>query len=221
MLVVGFGGGALLESVPSGIQEKVFEPFFTTKELGAGTGLGLSMVYGFAKQSGGHVEISSEEGAGTEVRVYLPRCWECAEEDDSVAVSNAQHGRGETLLVVEDEPQVRRLVVRMLTDLGYNVVQAGDGNEARRLLENLDSLDLMLSDVVLPNSVTGTDLANYARELRPEVRILLMSGFTGDHFAAAGPAELGAELIHKPFRKIELAERLRALLDAPATSMQS
>ncbi|MBW2541944.1 MAG: response regulator, partial [Deltaproteobacteria bacterium] len=209
------GGG-----MPTGIQEKVFEPFFTTKELGAGTGLGLSMVYGFAKQSGGHVEISSEEGAGTEVRIYIPRCWDSAEESDSVASSSAQHGRGETLLVVEDEPQVRRLVVRMLTDLGYNVVQAGDGNEAQRLLENLDPLDLMLSDVVLADGITGTDLAKRARELRPQVKILLMSGFAGEHLAAADPVELGAEFIHKPFRKIELAEILRALLDAPTTSMQ-
>ena len=121
--------------------------------------------------------------------------------------------------MVEDEPQVRRLVVRMLTDLGYDVVQAGDGNEARRLLANLDSLDLMLSDVVLPNGVTGTDLANYARESIPGVKVLLMSGFTGDHFDATDPVELGAELIHKPFRKIELAERLRALLDSPTTSI--
>jgi signal transduction histidine kinase/ActR/RegA family two-component response regulator len=208
------GGG-----MPSGIQEKVFEPFFTTKELGAGTGLGLSMVYGFAKQSGGHVEISAEEGVGTEVRIYLPRSWECAEESESVAASSPQHGRGETLLVVEDEPQVRRLVVRMLTDLGYNVVQAGDGDEARRLMAKLDSLDLMLSDVVLPNGVTGTDLAKHAREVRSGVKILLMSGFTGEHLASVDPAKLGAELIHKPFRKVELAERLRALLDAPATSM--
>jgi len=200
------------------IQEKVFEPFFTTKDLGAGTGLGLSMVYGFAKQSGGHVEISSEEGLGTEVRIYLPRSWERAEERGSDVEKQPPGGRGETLLVVEDEPQVRGLVVRLLTELGYHVVEAADGDEARRLMADLDPLDLMLSDVVLPDGVMGTDLAKEARDLRPGLRVLLMSGFTGEHLTEAGPAELGADLIAKPFRKIELAERLRALLDAPSST---
>jgi CheY-like chemotaxis protein len=194
---------------------RVFEPFYTTKEVGAGTGLGLSMVYGFAKQSGGHLEIESEEGTGTKVRLYLPSVAAETSQPLSQEGEDAPQGFGETVLVVEDEPAVRKIVVTLLGELGYQVVAAAaDGPEAIALLGETESLDLLLSDVVLPGGYSGADLAEEVGRQRPETRVLLMSGYAPESVMASSLLESGIELLHKPFRAGELARAVRSALDA-------
>ncbi|HXV37157.1 MAG TPA: ATP-binding protein, partial [Myxococcota bacterium] len=199
------------------ILPRVFDPFFTTKEVGAGTGLGLSMVYGFARQSRGHVTIRSEVGRGTEVRLYLPACPERSPFSVDRERDETPRGRGESILVVEDQPAVRRLVGRLLEDLGYRVCSAADGADALRLLAELGCVDLLLSDVVLPGEISGRDLAFEARRRQLTLSALLMSGYAPDADADARAPEAAASLLHKPFRRSELARHVRAALDARAS----
>jgi CheY-like chemotaxis protein len=200
--------------IPAKLLPRVFEPFFTTKEVGAGTGLGLSMVYGFAKQSGGHLEIESEEGTGTKVRLYLPSNGETQWPLEPEEEPDTPMGRGETVLVVEDEPAVRKLVIMLLDELGYQVVgAAADGSEAIGLLGEIESLDLLLSDVVLPGGRSGADLAKEIGLQRPDTRVLLMSGYAPESAMAAAQLEPGIETLQKPFRTGDLARAIRAALD--------
>jgi len=159
---------------------RVFEPFFTTKEVGKGTGLGLSMVYGFVKQSGGHVKVYSEVGHGTTVKIYLPRLHGSLEADEVAGEPLAPEGtRSETVLVVEDDDDVRAYSVEVLRELGYRVLEAHDGPSALRLLERQEGrVDLLFSDVVLPGGMTGAQLVEAARALRPRLRVL----FSNSHF---------------------------------------
>jgi CheY-like chemotaxis protein len=196
----------------SGVLEHAFEPFFTTKEVGRGTGLGLSMVYGFAKQSGGHAAIYSEQGHGTTIRLYLPRT-EAPADAPGPAEQEAPQGRGETVLLVEDSADVRRLAERLLEDLGYRVFTAEDARTALGILERVPRPDVLLSDVVLPGGLSGPDLAKEARERYPGLQVLFMSGYAEHAARINGPVEQGAELLNKPFRKRDLALRLRAVLD--------
>jgi CheY-like chemotaxis protein len=198
----------------SEILTKAFDPFFTTKEIGAGTGLGLSMVYGFAKQSGGHVAIDSKVGTGTEVRLYLPRSETPARTIETEEFDGTPRGRGESVLVVEDEPAVRKLVMTFLEDLGYSAVAVGDGEEALASLDAIETLDLLLSDVVLPGKLTGRNLVEAVEAERPGVKVLLMSGYAPK--ALVNDDQLGprAALLNKPFRKIDLARKIRAVLDS-------
>ena len=195
------------------VQEHVFEPFFTTKDVGEGSGLGLSMVYGFAKQSGGSVTIYSEPEHGTTVKIYLPCAREKAEPARDRTASDVPRGRGEVLLVVEDDPEVRALAERMLEDIGYRVVSAGEASAGLEVLEETPDIELLLSDVVLPGGMNGLDFAREARTRRPALKVLFMSGYTGSAIFQSNLHAEGVEALQKPFRKLDLAQKIREALD--------
>jgi PAS domain S-box-containing protein len=194
---------------------KAFEPFFTTKPVGQGTGLGLSQVYGFVKQSGGHVKIYSEVGQGTTVRIYLPRLLHderVAEDSDKTHVPEGNSG--ETILVVEDDDDVREYSVSTLRDLGYRVIEAHDGPSALRLLERQFNVDLLFTDVILPGGLTGAQLAAEARTHKPQIKILFTTGYARNAIVHQGRLDKGVELLTKPFTVADLAARVRDILDA-------
>lgn len=190
------------------IVEKVFEPFFSTKVEGKGSGLGLSMVYGFVKQSGGHVKIYSEPGEGTTVRIYLPRS--LASEDAEVQIATGPVvGGSETVLVVEDDEEVRATVVEMLADLGYNVVKAPDADAALIIVESGMPIDILFTDVVMPGTLKSPELARRARERLPNIAVLFTSGYTENSIVHGGKLDAGVELLSKPYNREALARRLR------------
>ena len=194
---------------------RVFEPFFTTKSEGRGTGLGLSMVFGFIKQSGGHIKIYSEIGAGTTVRIYLRRAPESgvAAAAPTQAVTAAGTAQGETILVVEDNPAVRATVVAQLESLGYTYHEAENGAAALALLRSDTKIDLLFTDIMMPGGMSGRDLAREAAMLRPGLRVLFTSGFLGGSLQDANRIRSGDLLLSKPYRKRELALKLREVLD--------
>jgi signal transduction histidine kinase/PAS domain-containing protein/ActR/RegA family two-component response regulator len=199
--------------MPPEVIARAFDPFFTTKPIGQGTGLGLSMVYGFAKQSEGHAKIYSEPGRGTTVKIYLPR--HRGEEDGDHAVAPAElpkAGAGETVLVVEDEPVVRDIVVEILQDLGYLPLQATDGPSGLKVLQSRRRIDLLVTDVGLPGGINGRQLADFAREHRPELKVLFITGYAENAAIAAGFLEPGMEMITKPFATDALGAKVRAML---------
>ena len=193
---------------------RAFEPFFTTKPVGQGTGLGLSQVYGFAKQSGGHLKIYSEVGQGTTVKMYLPRL-ERADEPMDVQLSTPvpEGALGETILVVEDDVSVRTYSVDALRDLGYRTIEAPDGPSAVRLLETQTHVDLLFTDVVLPGGMSGAQVAARARELRPGLKVLFTTGYARNAIFHHGRLDKGVQLITKPFSFEELAAKVRDVLD--------
>jgi PAS domain S-box-containing protein len=197
----------------SGELEHAFEPFFTTKEVGKGTGLGLSTVYGLARQSGGHVRIDSVHGEGTTVELYLPRATreEYAASSMPEPVSDTS-GHGETILVVEDDQAVRELVINLLDGLGYRTLEACDGPAALALLDRHEEIDLMFTDVVLPNGMSGPDIAALAQSSRPGLKVVFTSGYTQDALADDAGEGHPIELLQKPYRKTELAKKLFASL---------
>ncbi len=194
------------------IASRAFEPFFTTKETGRGTGLGLSQVYGFIKQSGGHVKIYSEPGHGTTVKVYLPRAQAKArdEQEQAVLVPSA-YGR-ETILVVEDDDDVRAFVSNTLRDLSYVVFEADSGESALKIVDNGQHIDLLLTDVILPNQ-NGRELANVLLGKRPQLKILFMTGYSRNAIVHQGRLDPGVQLIQKPFTRTTLAKKVRDVLD--------
>ena len=193
---------------------RAFEPFFTTKAA-KGSGLGLSMVYGFARQSRGHVKIYSEPGRGTTIRLYLPRAVAKSSTASAFKQDPLQAARpNERILVVEDNTEVRETVVRQLRDLGYDTLEAPGGKEAIDILLSDERIDLMFSDVVMPGGMDGTQLAEAATELRPGLKVLLTSGFARHSIQDGATSTYLKNLLSKPYRKNELAERLRATLDA-------
>jgi len=195
---------------------QAFEPFFTTKAVGKGTGLGLSQVYGFVKQSGGHVKIYSEVGHGTTVKIYLPRLMgEVAGAEADEAALIPEGGEEETILVLEDDDDVRTYSVESLRDFGYRVVEAHDGPSALRLLERQARVDLLFSDVVLPGGMTGAQVAAKARELRPDLKVLFTTGYARNAIIHHGRLDKGVDLITKPFTAGDLAARVRDILDRP------
>ena len=199
--------------MPPEVAEHAFEPFFTTKDVGQGTGLGLSMVYGFAKQSDGHAAIYSEPDHGTTVRLYLPRTGaQAAAEAPGPAEEEAPRGRGETVLVVEDDADVREFAYDLLVDLGYRVVTADDAGAALGFLERNPRPDLLLTDVVLPSGLNGPDLAKRALALYPGLKILLMSGYPADAAKNKGLLDSSEVLLNKPFSRIKIARALRKAL---------
>jgi signal transduction histidine kinase len=205
--------------MPRAVRERAFEPFFTTKETGKGSGLGLSQVYGFVRQSGGFVTLDSEPGRGTEIAIYLPASdkvpvsYETAEEQRAAAI-----GLAESVLLVEDEPSVLALGIEMLTDLGYRVKIASDADGALEILRRGDQVDLLFTDVVMPGSRNGVQLAAEARRLQPSIRVLLSSGYTGEALARHQAGAGSLPLIEKPYRREQLAQMLRDVLSGQPSS---
>jgi signal transduction histidine kinase len=194
---------------------RAFEPFYTTKPVGRGTGLGLSQVYGFVKQSGGHVKIYSEVDHGTTVKIYLPRLITehqaaAAPDDDTPAPAGEAE---ETILVLEDDDDVRAYSVDILRELGYRVVEAHDGPSALRLLERQARVDLLFTDVVLPGGMTGAQVAQQAREARPALKVLFTTGYARNAIIHQGRLDKGVRLITKPFGSSDLASKVRDVLD--------
>ncbi|MEH3105713.1 MAG: type II toxin-antitoxin system ParD family antitoxin [Sphingomonas fennica] len=193
------------------VMERVFEPFFSTKGEGKGSGLGLSMVYGFVKQSGGHVKIYSEVGEGTTIRLYLPRAM--AAEDVEVAVDTGPvAGGSETVLVVEDDEGVRATVVEMLSDLGYRVLKAVDAQSALNVVESGIPIDLLFTDVVMPGALKSPEMARRARERLPSLAVLFTSGYTENSIVHGGRLDAGVELLSKPYTREALARKVRHVL---------
>ena len=196
------------------VRARAFDPFFTTKPIGEGTGLGLSMIYGFAKQSGGQVRIYSEPGQGTMVCIYLPRHLgddepELPALEPAVAV---QAGAGETVLVVDDEPSVRLLIVDVLHELGYAAIEAADGAAGLRVLDSGTRIDLLVTDVGLPGGMNGRQLADAARASRPDLHVLFITGFAENALLNNGQLEPGMAVLTKPFAIDALATRIRQLV---------
>jgi signal transduction histidine kinase/CheY-like chemotaxis protein len=197
------------------VVEKAFDPFFTTKPIGEGTGLGLSMIYGFAKQSGGQVRIHSEEGRGTTVCLYLPRHLGEADEaeasgGDAPAATPAR--AGETVLVIDDEPLVRMLVVDVLEDLGFTAIEAGDGPEGLKVLRSDARVDLLITDVGLPGGLNGRQVADAARALRPGLPVLFITGYAENAVLSHGHLGPGMQVVTKPFAVEDLGCKIRAIL---------
>ncbi|HZW47862.1 MAG TPA: ATP-binding protein, partial [Microvirga sp.] len=194
------------------VAARVFEPFFTTKEVGKGTGLGLSQVYGFITQSGGHIEVDSEPGKGTTITMLLPAHGdgqEPGEKDSSDTARPARHTAG-TVLIVEDEPAVLDVATEIFDSLGYDVLTAPDATQAVEVLQREVPIDVLFSDVIMPNGMNGVELSRKARELRPGIKVLLASGYPMSALPSEGFEE-GISFISKPYRWTELADKLRTL----------
>jgi CheY-like chemotaxis protein len=203
--------------IPEEILDRVFDPFFTTKGEGKGSGLGLSMVYGFVKQSGGHVKILSAPGEGTTVRMYLPRVHEkevAPGQADQVEIG----GGSETILIVEDDDEVRLTVTEMLGELGYDVLVAHDGQSALEIIEQGARIDLLFTDVVMPGPLRSPELARKVREHLGDIPVLFTSGYTEDAIVHGGRLDPGVDLLPKPYTRQALASRIRAALDRSATA---
>jgi PAS domain S-box-containing protein len=195
------------------VAERAFEPFFTTKPEGEGTGLGLSMAYGFVKQSRGHIKIYSEPGQGTSVKIYLPRSMMEEEQPLVPDQTGPVTGGSETVLVVEDDAGVRTVVYDMLSSLGYRVLQAENGDAALSVLQGDVRIDLLFTDVVMPGKLSSPELARMARQLRPEIAVLFTSGYPQNAIVHGGRLDEGLELLSKPYQRDDLARKLREVLD--------
>jgi len=200
----------------SAVRDKAFEPFFTTKETGRGTGLGLSMIYGFAKQSGGHASIYSEPGKGTTVNLYLPRHRAADEPAEAGAADMLlDTGNGEVVLAVEDDARVRRLTVSRLKQLGYTVLEAGTGAEALEVLAANDGIDLLFSDLVMPGGMSGYELCARARALYPQIKALLTSGYAEELAESDKLASEQLKVLRKPYRLADLSKAVGEALAEP------
>ena len=193
---------------------RAFDPFFTTKPLGQGTGLGLSMVYGFVRQSGGQVRIYSEVGSGTTMCLYLPRHYGNSNESDASTsnVAGKRERTGKTVLVVDDEPSVRMLVTEVLEDHGYSGIEASDGPSGLRILESDAPIDLLITDVGLPGGLNGRQLADAARVTRPELKVLFITGYAENAIIGNGQLAPGMRVLTKPFVMTSLAERIAEMI---------
>jgi len=216
------GGYVMLEVSDTGcgmtpeVMHRIFEPFFTTKSRDKGTGLGLSMVFGFIKQSGGHIGVYSEPGIGTTFRLFLPRMAADVPRVEERVVAPLLHGRGESVLVVEDNEALRRVVTRQLGELGYRVLAAENAAAGLELLDR-QSIDLLLTDIVMPGGINGRELARRARQRWPEIKIVFTSGFSEARLNGdAGPLAACTPLLSKPYRKEDLASAAREALDRVA-----
>ena len=203
------------EGMAAEVRERAFDPFFSTKSKGQGSGLGLAMVHGFVKQSGGHVSLYSELGHGTTVKIYLPRSSATLSVPESGIAGDASYpmGRQERVLVVEDDDDVRALTKALLTELGYQVIAAHDGESALDQLSQHAELDLLLTDVVLAGSMSGRDVADAASRSHPQLAVLYMSGYTANVVVKQGRLDSHVELLHKPFHRSDLARAARRVLD--------
>jgi len=199
--------------MPPEVIDKVFDPFFTTKPLGQGTGLGLSMIYGFVRQSGGQVRIYSEVGKGTTMCLYLPRHYGEADSDDEPEAYAVDPGAGETVLIIDDEAPIRMLVADVLTEHGYTVLEAVDGPAGLRVLQADNRIDLLITDVGLPGGLNGRQVADAARTKRPELKVLFITGFAENSIIGNGHLDSGMSVITKPFPMDALALKVRELFD--------
>ncbi|MCE9649147.1 MAG: response regulator [Parvibaculum sp.] len=198
----------------SEILNRAFDPFFTTKEVGKGSGLGLSMVYGFVKQSQGHIKIYSERAHGTTVRIYLPKSNEDTLSQDVAEEMSIEEASGsETILVVEDEDAVRIYVTQQLTGLGYTVIETTDAHAALEILESDQHIDLLFTDIVLPRGMNGRQLAEIGQRTRPALKVLFTTGYTENAVVHHGKLDAGVELLSKPYRRADLARHVRKVLD--------
>jgi PAS domain S-box-containing protein len=202
------------EGMSKEVIERAFEPFYTTKEVGKGSGLGLSMVYGFVKQSNGHVSIYSEPGLGTTIRIYLPQvASKLTQSRGQIPAGTGSLPRGtETVLVVEDDPFVRSYSIKSVESLGYSVISAVDGNDALQKLRADIPVDILFTDIVMPGSINGWELADLARKLRPGLPVLLTSGYALETLVKHGRLRAGAVVLTKPYHKADLARRLREVV---------
>lgn len=206
------GAGMSLEA-----QKRAFEPFFTTKADSGGNGLGLATVYGFVRQSGGHVTLYSEPGMGTSIGLYFPALPVAGESAERAATTKTapwqrSPGRGETVLIVEDDPKVRRLTVERVRCLGFNVEVAESGDDAFAMLLSGTHVDILFSDLVMPGALNGYDLAAKVTKELPHLKVLLTSGYASDVVTNSMTRDRDYDILHKPYRQSELATRLRALL---------
>lgn len=201
------------EGIPAEIHDRVFEPFFTTKDVGRGTGLGLSMVYGFTKQSNGHIKIYSEVGHGTTIKLYLPQTAGEAHPQQDIAAPLVESG-SETVLAVEDDALVRNYVVAQLKSLGYTVLTAANADEALKIIDSGKTVDLLFTDVIMPGSMNGRQLSDEALKRRPSLRVLFTSGYTENAIVHHGRLDPGVLLLAKPYRKADLARMIRQALAA-------
>lgn len=201
--------------MPSDIIAKAFDPFFTTKPLGEGTGLGLSMVYGFARQSGGQVRVYSEVGQGTTMCLYLPRHLEDAAVQEELVPTPVLEAavHGEIVLVIDDEPIIRMLIAEVLTDAGYAVIEASDGPAGLKALNSSARVDLLITDVGLPNGMNGRQVADAARAKRPKLKVLFITGYAENAVVGSGRLEKGMFVITKPFEVESLPGRVREIID--------
>jgi len=201
--------------MPPEVAGRAFDPFFTTKPVGSGTGLGLSMIYGFAKQSSGAARIESEMGVGTTVSIFLPRYF--GETPIGVAASRpalSRAGAGETVLVVDDEPSVRMLVCETLEESGYRTIEAPDAASATRVLDSDARIDLLITDVGLPGLANGRQVADAARRTRPQLKVLFVTGFAEPAAIGQGALPAGMRVLAKPFTMEAIVARVRAILSA-------
>ena len=210
------------EGMSAEVLEKVFEPFYTTKEVGKGSGLGLSMVYGFVKQSGGHVKIGSEENKGTRVQLYLPRARQTSVKPLKSSPADAPPpARGETILLVEDDTELRSLMMKTLTGLGYGIVEADTGQAALERLNDTLPVDLLLTDMALPGGMSGGDLAKEVLHRRPGLPVIYMSGYTEGSIVDRGQLGEDSLLLQKPFKRAEIAKAIREALSASLACTKS
>jgi signal transduction histidine kinase/ActR/RegA family two-component response regulator len=199
--------------IPAGIMDNVFEPFFTTKDVDKGSGLGLSMVYGFVKQSNGHIKIYSEEGHGTTVRIYLPPVTGLAPSVEAASVASIEGG-DETILVVEDDNLVRTFVLAQIRSLGYLTLEAVNAAEALIVIDSSQKIDLLFTDMIMPGSMNGRQLADAALQRRDSLKVLFTSGYSNEAIIHHGHLDAGVLLLAKPYRKSDLAHMIRAALAA-------
>ena len=200
--------------IPKDIIDRIFDPFFTTKPIGQGTGLGLSMIHGFVRQSGGQIRVYSESDQGTTMCLYLPRyAGELADVSDAPDPIIAEVGTGQTVLVIEDEPIVRMLIVEVLEEAGYVALEAEDGPSGLKILQSATKIDLLITDVGLPRGMNGRQVANAARVARPNLKVLFVTGFAENAAVGNGHLEPGMEVITKPFVTAELAHKITDMIE--------
>jgi signal transduction histidine kinase len=208
MVAVSDTGGG----IPGNLLDKVFEPFFTTKEVGKGSGLGLSMVYGFVKQSNGHINIYSEEGHGTTVKLYLPAAAGAPEAVAAEAGAFASEHGGESILIVEDDALVREYVMTQIGRFGYHTMAAGNAAEALAIIDGPEHVDLLFTDVIMPGGLNGRQLATEAQKRRPDLKVLYTSGYTENAIVHHGRLDAGVLLLPKPYLSSDLARMIRTAL---------
>ena len=201
--------------MPPDVVTRAFEPFFTTKEPGKGTGLGLSSVYGFVKQSGGHADIYSELGTGTTVNVYLPRNVDRTQPRiQPETLPQLSAADGQTILVVEDNPLVRRLTVLRVEELGFKVIEADSGPAAVKILESGEPIDIVFTDIVMSGGMSGLELARWIRETRPGLRVVLTTGFAEEIARGEDARDLKLNILRKPYNQAQLIRAFQEALNA-------